>query len=98
MSSRAFAAFGLPIMVKNSTRVVFDHVIDSKLVPRRVSAERQRGICFSLQPQKQINRRFATRNDTMVGALLLLLVAALGRAVPLCLCGGFGEFDECSVK
>ena len=85
-------------MVKNSTRVVFDHVIDSKLVPRRVSAERQRGICFSLQPQKQINRRFATRNDTMVGALLLLLVAALGRAVPLCLCGGFGEFDECSVK
>ena len=28
-SFRTFAAFGLPIMVKNSTRVVFDHVIDS---------------------------------------------------------------------
>jgi len=43
MSSGAFTAFGLPIMRKNSTRVVFEHVVDSQLVPRRVSAERSEG-------------------------------------------------------
>ena len=46
VSSRAFTAFGLPIMGKNSTRVVFEHVIDSKLVPRRVSAQRSEGSAF----------------------------------------------------
>jgi len=40
----------LPMMGKNSTRVALDNVVDSKRVPRRVSAERsaaERGICFA---------------------------------------------------
>jgi hypothetical protein len=41
MSSRALTAVRLPIMGKNSMRVLFEHVIYSKLVPRRVSAERR---------------------------------------------------------
>jgi len=51
-SFRTFAAFGLPIMVKNSTRVVFDHVIDSKLVPRRVSAEHSQPWRLPIRGQK----------------------------------------------
>jgi hypothetical protein len=47
-------------MGRNSTRVVFDHVIDSKLVPRRLSAKRQRRICFLFAfNEKQQMLRFA---------------------------------------
>jgi hypothetical protein len=42
------------MMGKNSTRVVFEQVIDSKPVPRRVSAEQSVGsafVCFQFQQE-----------------------------------------------